>query len=157
MSTTVRSTNRIRIGGLLGGIMMLIIGSGVLFFGLQLRTWTQNEIAAMLPAEGRVVDRSPARRTAVVGHGVGDLVGGERWLCRRGGATSAPGGGIAGNPHRPPARPWPPGAARPALFPSRAVGAVGGLVMRLIPEPWPKSLDTAHAPPSESLPLQNAA
>jgi len=56
MSTTVRSTNRIRIGGLLGGIMMLIIGSGVLFFGLQLRTWTQNEIAAMLPAEGRVVD-----------------------------------------------------------------------------------------------------
>ncbi len=30
-------------------------------------------------------------------------------------------------------------------------------VMRLIPEPWPKSLDTAHAPPSESLPLQNAA
>ena len=53
MNVRVRSTNRI--GGLLGGIMILIIGSGVLFFGLQLRTWTQNEIATMLPAEGRVV------------------------------------------------------------------------------------------------------
>lgn len=30
-------------------------------------------------------------------------------------------------------------------------------VMRLEPEPWPKSLDTVHAQESESLPLQNAA
>ena len=80
-----------------------------------------------------------------------------------GGATSAPGGGSAGNPQRPPARPWPPGAAHPEAFPAQAVGAVGGLarwrlapVRRLIPERWTKS-DTVHAPPSESLPLQNAA
>jgi hypothetical protein len=71
-------------------------------------------------------DRSPARRAAVVDRGVGDLAGGACWRRRRGGAPSAPGGGIAGAPQRPPARPWPPGAARPELFPARAVGAVGG-------------------------------
>jgi hypothetical protein len=35
---------------------MLVLGFGALFLGLYVRTLTQNEIAAMLPAEGRVVD-----------------------------------------------------------------------------------------------------
>ncbi len=54
MNVRVRSTNRI--GGLLGGPIMLVIGLGILFLGLQWRTFTQNQIAAMLTSEGRVVE-----------------------------------------------------------------------------------------------------
>ena len=54
MNVRVRSTNRIR--GLWGGPIMLVIGLGILFLGWQWRTYTQNQIATMLPAEGRVVD-----------------------------------------------------------------------------------------------------
>ncbi len=54
MNVRVRSTNRIR--GLWGGPIMLVIGLGILFLGLQWRTFTQNQIAAMLTSEGRVVD-----------------------------------------------------------------------------------------------------
>jgi hypothetical protein len=35
---------------------VLVIGLGILFLGWQWRTFTQNQIATMLPAEGRVVD-----------------------------------------------------------------------------------------------------
>jgi hypothetical protein len=54
MNVRVRSTNRIR--GLWGGPIVLVIGLGILFLGWQWRTFTQNQIATMLPAEGRVVD-----------------------------------------------------------------------------------------------------
>lgn len=54
MNVRVRSTNRI--GGLLGGPIMLVIGLGILFLGWQWRTFTQNQIATMLTSEGRVVD-----------------------------------------------------------------------------------------------------
>ncbi|WP_296760942.1 hypothetical protein [Roseiflexus sp.] len=46
MNVRVRSTNRIR--GLWGGPIMLVIGLGILFLGLQWRTFTQNQIATML-------------------------------------------------------------------------------------------------------------
>ncbi len=54
MSTTVRSTNRIR--DLLVRLVVLVIGSGFLFMGTYVYNSTQNQIAAMLPTEGRVVD-----------------------------------------------------------------------------------------------------
>ena len=54
MNVRVRSTNRIR--GLWGSPIMLVIGLGILFLGLQWRTFTQNQIATMLTSEGRVVE-----------------------------------------------------------------------------------------------------
>ena len=54
MNVRVRSTNRIR--GLWGGPIMLVIGLGILFLGLQWRTFTQNQITTMLTTAGRVVD-----------------------------------------------------------------------------------------------------
>lgn len=54
MTVKVRSIPRLN--GLLGGPIMLVIGLGILFLGLQWRASTQNQIAAMIPAEGRVVD-----------------------------------------------------------------------------------------------------
>lgn len=54
MTVIVRSISRLY--GLLGGPIMLVIGLGVLFLGLQWCASTQNKIAAMIPAEGRIVD-----------------------------------------------------------------------------------------------------
>lgn len=54
MTVIVRSISRLN--GLLGGPIMLVIGLGVLFLGLQWCAYTQNQIAAMIPAEGRIVD-----------------------------------------------------------------------------------------------------
>jgi hypothetical protein len=83
-------------------------------------------------------DRPAARRTVVVDHGAGDVVGGERRLRCRGGAPGVTAGGIAGNPYRPPAREWSPGAARHQLLPPQAVGPVDGLA------PW-------RFPPSDAV------
>ena len=54
MHVNIRSANRI--GGLLSGPIVLVIGLGILFLGWQWRTFTQNQIATMLPAEGKVVE-----------------------------------------------------------------------------------------------------
>jgi len=54
MHVNIRSANRIR--GLWGSPIMLVIGLGILFLGLQWRTFTQNQIATMLTTEGRVVE-----------------------------------------------------------------------------------------------------
>lgn len=62
MTVKVRSISRLN--GLLGGPIMLVIGLGILFLGLQWRASTQNQIAAMIPAEGRVVDVVSRTRTS---------------------------------------------------------------------------------------------
>lgn len=54
MHVNIRSANRI--GGLLSGPIVLVIGLGILFLGWQWRTFTQNQIATMLLAEGKVVE-----------------------------------------------------------------------------------------------------
>jgi hypothetical protein len=48
-----------RLGGLWGGLIALVIGLGILSLGWQWRAHTQDMIAAMLPAEGQVVQIVP--------------------------------------------------------------------------------------------------
>ncbi len=54
MNVKVRFTRRFN--DLLVGPIMLAIGLGLLFLGLQWRASTQNQIAAMIPADGTVVE-----------------------------------------------------------------------------------------------------
>ena len=54
MNAKARSTNCIR--DLLVRLVVLVIGSGFLFMGSYTYNSTQNQIVAMLPTEGRVVD-----------------------------------------------------------------------------------------------------
>jgi hypothetical protein len=48
-----------RLRGLVGGLITLVVGLGLLFQGWQWRTSIQNLVAAMVPAEGQVVDLVP--------------------------------------------------------------------------------------------------